>query len=159
MDGANERMRANEDMGKEIKSLEKLKEKYKGQLMLAAKLQNLQKDLESHCKVEDHDLKRKSEKAKFFHQKLSGYDKTIRRLKSELTDAELSSSLYHSALVQKSKDLQAKRDELNAVKQKLNAFHSLSPDSKLAKVELEEAKRELESIEKKLSSHIDFIHT
>ncbi|ESO08726.1 hypothetical protein HELRODRAFT_190578 [Helobdella robusta] len=103
----------------------------------------LNKDLESHCKVEDHDLKRKSEKAKFFHQKLSGYDKTIRRLKSELTDAELSSSLYHSALVQKSKDLQAKRDELNAVKQKLNAFHSLSPDSKLAKVELEEAKREL----------------
>ncbi|XP_065911751.1 HAUS augmin-like complex subunit 1 [Dysidea avara] len=91
----------------------------------------------------------------FLKQKSEQYQSQINKMKEELSRNGYQSSLSHSSLLSVSQEISELRKQLNPLKEKISSFQNLPPDMSLARVKLEEARRELALLEDKLTNNVD----
>ena len=100
----------------------------------------------------------KAKEAAMLHTKVRDYRHQIKDKHRQLLESGVNPELYHQAIVKRAEELQAIKDKMAPMMVKLDSYHSLPPDVALATVRLEEAKRELSSLEVELSKNIDLMH-
>jgi len=110
---------------------------------------------EEFAKQEDPAVIKKADIVTFLQTKSHGYLRSIQDLTRQMQADGVDPSIYHASLKTKSDDLEILNEKLLAVKSKLDSYHELPPDISLAKVKIEEAKRELASLQAELSSFVD----
>jgi len=110
---------------------------------------------EEFAKQEEPAVIKKADIVTFLQTKSHGYLRSIQDLTRQMQADGVDPSIYHASLKTKSDDLEILNEKLLAVKSKLDSYHELPPDISLAKVKIEEAKRELASLQAELSSFVD----
>ncbi|XP_068741555.1 HAUS augmin-like complex subunit 1 [Montipora capricornis] len=94
----------------------------------------------------------------FVKLKCKEYEKINKELEEYQGKLQLDSSIFHGPLVKKSQDVRIIKEKIKPVKDKLEIYHSLPPDISQARVLVEEAKAQLEMLERQLSINIDTLH-
>lgn len=109
----------------------------------------------------EHDVKMKKGTKQMALLQATGKEerKSIRHLEEKLRSSGVNSELYHSTLIRRSEELKASRETLHSLRAKLDSYQSLPPDLALAKVKVEEARRELAAIEEKITEQFDVMLT
>ncbi|XP_077361844.1 HAUS augmin-like complex subunit 1 isoform X2 [Festucalex cinctus] len=74
---------------------------------------------------------------------------------SQLASRNMMESLSHQALVQLSEEVNTLKTQIKPLKKKLQPFMDLSPSPSLARVKIEEAKRELTALDSQMEMHVD----
>ncbi|CAB3984523.1 HAUS augmin-like complex subunit 1 [Paramuricea clavata] len=115
--------------------------------------------LEEQISLQEPILKQRLRDTGFLNQKTGEYQRQLDQLLSYQKQANLEPALYHKALEKKYEDVVKLEEDLKPLKSKLDTYHSLPPDISLAKVRLEEARRELQSLEEQLTRNIDSMHS
>nr|KAF6358313.1 HAUS augmin like complex subunit 1 [Pipistrellus kuhlii] len=92
-------------------------------------------------------LKAKSEESRF----------GIRALEEKLAARGMEASLSHQSLVELSEKLEELKQQTIPLKKKLESYLDLMPDPSLAQVKIEEAKRELATIEAELTKEVEMM--
>jgi len=128
------------------------------QLQRLVTLKRALRDAEQHAEKEGPELEEKASNMEFLRKKIEDYRETIEQRKKELSTAGVDPSIFHRTLLAKAEELRAQQEKLHAVKVKLDAYKALPPDVSLARVKVEEAKRELARLEKEIMDHIDPLH-
>ncbi|XP_002732759.1 HAUS augmin-like complex subunit 1 [Saccoglossus kowalevskii] len=111
--------------------------------------------LEKQKEQKDAELKRKSQNAGFLHDKVQQYKDRLHHLQGELNKSGVDASIYHHTLVKRAEELKKLKDQVAPLRIKLDTYHKLPADPSLAEVKVEEAKRELDDLEKEIGSHIN----
>ncbi|XP_061607704.1 HAUS augmin-like complex subunit 1 [Phyllopteryx taeniolatus] len=75
---------------------------------------------------------------------------------AQLASRNMKEPLSHQALVRLSEEVNALKTEIVPLKKKLEPFLDLSASPSLARVKIEEAKRELAALDSRLEMHVDF---
>ncbi|XP_037324386.2 HAUS augmin-like complex subunit 1 isoform X2 [Pungitius pungitius] len=78
------------------------------------------------------------------------------RAEAQLVSRSMDKSVTHQAIVQLSEEVAMLKQEIIPLKKKLEPYMDLSPSPSLAKVKIEEAKRELAVISSQLETNMDF---
>ncbi|XP_052393113.1 HAUS augmin-like complex subunit 1 [Carassius gibelio] len=76
----------------------------------------------------------------------------------KLEARQMEDSLTHQAILQLSEKIAALKDESLPLKKKLEPYSDLSPSPALARVKIEEAKRELAALDAQLEQKVDFMN-
>ena len=116
------------------------------------------KALEEQVSLQEPVLKQRLRDTGFLNQKTLEYQRQLDQLQIYQKQAGSEPALYHKALEKKHENIVKLEEELKPLKSKLDTYHSLPPNISLAKVKLEEAKRQLESLEEQLTTNIDSMH-
>uniref|UniRef100_A0A8C1KQB6 HAUS augmin-like complex, subunit 1 n=1 Tax=Cyprinus carpio TaxID=7962 RepID=A0A8C1KQB6_CYPCA len=77
----------------------------------------------------------------------------------KLDSRQMEDSLTHQAILQLSERIAALKEETLPLKKKLEPYNDLSPSPALARVKIEEAKRELAALDAQLEQKVDFMNT
>ncbi|KAK9954990.1 hypothetical protein ABG768_014898 [Culter alburnus] len=77
----------------------------------------------------------------------------------KLDSRQMEDSLTHQAILQLSEKIAALKEETLPLKKKLEPYSDLSPSPALARVKIEEAKRELAALDAQLEQKVDFMNT
>ncbi|XP_067232873.1 HAUS augmin-like complex subunit 1 [Chanodichthys erythropterus] len=77
----------------------------------------------------------------------------------KLDSRQMEDSLTHQAILQLSEKIAALKEETLPLKTKLEPYSDLSPSPALARVKIEEAKRELAALDAQLEQKVDFMNT
>lgn len=77
----------------------------------------------------------------------------------KLDSRQMEDSLTHQAILQLSEKIAVLKEETLPLKKKLEPFSDLSPSPALARVKIEEAKRELAALDAQLEQKVDFMNT
>nr|XP_055036122.1 HAUS augmin-like complex subunit 1 isoform X1 [Misgurnus anguillicaudatus] len=77
----------------------------------------------------------------------------------KLDSRQMDDSLTHQAILQLSEKIAALKEETLPLKKKLEPYSDLSPSPALARVKIEEAKRELAALDAQLEQKVDFMNT
>ncbi|KTF89792.1 hypothetical protein cypCar_00010803 [Cyprinus carpio] len=80
-------------------------------------------------------------------------------VQEKLDSRQMEDSLTHQAIVQLSEKITALKEESLPLKKKLEPYSDLSPSPALARVKIEEAKRELAALDAQLEQKVDFMNT
>jgi len=86
------------------------------------------------------------------------YQSQIREFEKDQQFQHIDKQLHHEALVKLSEQLEELKTELQPLQKKFQSYRSLPPDINLAKVKIEEAKRELSKLDSKLQTDIDLLN-
>lgn len=124
----------------------------------ASDLQRSLDGLQDQIALQTPQLKKNAQETDFVKLKCKEYEKSNRELEGYQSKAQLDSSIYHNSLVKKAEEVRLIEEKMKPMKRKLEGYHSLPPDISQAKVKVEEAKMQLEMLEKQLSVSIDTIH-
>ncbi|XP_070541976.1 HAUS augmin-like complex subunit 1 [Ptychodera flava] len=142
----------------------RLQEKYMADQLLA-KTQNarikssylkkhLQK-LEEQAEHQEPDLKKKSQNAGFLQTKARQYKDKLQHSQEQLNISGVDATIYHHNLEKKAEELKQLKKQLAPLRLKLDTYHQLPANPALAQVQIEEAKRELASLEREISKRIN----
>lgn len=77
----------------------------------------------------------------------------------KLDSRQMEDSLTHQAILQLSEKIAVLKEETLPLKKKLEPYSDLSPSPALARVKIEEAKRELAALDAQLEQKVDFMNT
>lgn len=124
----------------------------------ASDLQRSLDGLQDQIALQTPQLKKNTQETDFVKLKCKEYEKSNRELEGYQSKAQLDSSIYHNSLVKKAEEVRLIEEKMKPMKRKLEGYHSLPPDISQAKVKVEEAKMQLEMLEKQLSVSIDTLH-
>lgn len=103
-------------------------------------------------------LKKNAQETDFVKLKCKEYGKINKELEGYQAKVQLDSSISHGSLVKKSEEVRIIKEKMKPIKSKLEGYHSLPPDISQARVKVEEAKMQLEMLERQLSVSIDTLH-
>ncbi|XP_077401817.1 HAUS augmin-like complex subunit 1 [Vanacampus margaritifer] len=121
--------------------------------------EQLQADVRQTCQAQTVE-RTKAEERLLNMDFLKAKAKEIRRRReaqeAELTSRKTTEALSHRELVRLSEEVNALKIQIGPLKKKLQPFMDLSPSPSLARVKIEEAKRELAALDSQLEIHVDF---
>ncbi|XP_033634493.1 HAUS augmin-like complex subunit 1 [Asterias rubens] len=150
-------METDEARQKEKRLSEQLFTKTKAALIKCNTLKKALQALEDQAEYQGPELEKKGQQAGVLNSKAREYTSQLHQLQAQLDQSSVEPSLYHQSLVKLSEELAALNTELAPLKSKLDSYHNLPPDVSLARVKIEEAKRELGRMEAELSRNIDLM--
>ncbi|XP_008331458.1 HAUS augmin-like complex subunit 1 [Cynoglossus semilaevis] len=78
------------------------------------------------------------------------------RAEAQLLSRNMDKSITHQAIVQLAEEVNTLKKEIIPLKKKLDPYMDLSPNPSLAKVKIEEAKRELAALDSQFDMNVDF---
>ncbi|XP_003725805.1 HAUS augmin-like complex subunit 1 [Strongylocentrotus purpuratus] len=139
-------------------SNQKLFNKTKIAMIKTESLKKAMVSLEEQAKEEGPKLEDRMRQTGFYHSKSREYDNQLESLEVKLRETGVEPSLYHQSLVALSQELESLDTRLSPLKAKLDSYQNLPPNVPLAKVKIEEAKRQLMAMEAELSRNIDMMH-
>ncbi|XP_022104709.1 HAUS augmin-like complex subunit 1 isoform X2 [Acanthaster planci] len=151
-------METEEARQQEKRLSEQLFSKTKAALIKCNTLRKALQALEEQAEFQGPELEKKNQQAGVLNSKAKEYQAQLHQLQMQLERNNVEPSLYHQSLVKLSEELVALNAKLAPLKSKLDSYHNLPPDISLAKVRIEEAKRELGKMEAELSRNIDMMH-
>ncbi|CAH1253032.1 HAUS1 [Branchiostoma lanceolatum] len=125
-----------------------------------AHLNAIQRDeetLDQREKMNGPDLEKKAQTAVFLQSKATEYRNSLRQLRGQLEDSGVDATLYHHKLVNQAEELDKKREKIAELRAQLDSYHSLPPDVSLARVKIEEAKRELARLEDEVNRKLEMM--
>ncbi|KAM7374413.1 hypothetical protein PAMP_007070 [Pampus punctatissimus] len=120
---------------------------------------NLQEDINKTVKSQSMESAKAEERLLsmgFVTRKTKEFNDTRERAESQLVSRNMEKSITHQAIVQLSQEVTALKQEIIPLKKKLEPYMDLSPSPSLARVKIEEAKRELAAIDSQFEMNVDF---
>ncbi|XP_055994203.1 HAUS augmin-like complex subunit 1 isoform X1 [Sorex fumeus] len=157
----------NEEIKLELTKLEKnltatlVLEKCLREFLLVKTLKAVyEKDLkkaELHLSTERAKADNRLQNMDFLKAKSEEFRSGIRTTEEELSARGMDSSLSHQSLVALSEKLAELKQQMIPLKKKLESYLDLMPNPSLAQVKIEEAKRELDSIEAELTKKVNMM--
>ncbi|TRZ10594.1 hypothetical protein HGM15179_016518 [Zosterops borbonicus] len=142
----------NEDMELKLKTLTK---KLTSALTLEKQLEEEIKKLNESQEAEKAKAEIRSKNLKFLEDKSKDLKIRISDAEDELVAVGLDQSLMHEALMKSSEELAALLKEIEPLKKECASYHDLPLSIPLARVKVEEAKKELEALDKELTREIE----
>ncbi|KAI8507759.1 HAUS augmin-like complex subunit 1 [Branchiostoma belcheri] len=116
-----------------------------------------EESLEQREKMTGPDLEKKAQTAVFLQSKAAEYRNSLRQLRGQLEASGVDPTLYHHKLVNQAEELDKKREKIAELRAQLDSYHSLPPDISLARVKIEEAKRELAGLEEEINRKLEMM--
>ncbi|XP_055994204.1 HAUS augmin-like complex subunit 1 isoform X2 [Sorex fumeus] len=142
----------------EIKlELTKLEKNLTATLVLEKCLREDLKKAELHLSTERAKADNRLQNMDFLKAKSEEFRSGIRTTEEELSARGMDSSLSHQSLVALSEKLAELKQQMIPLKKKLESYLDLMPNPSLAQVKIEEAKRELDSIEAELTKKVNMM--
>ncbi|XP_072862445.1 HAUS augmin-like complex subunit 1 isoform X2 [Chlorocebus sabaeus] len=142
----------------EIKiELEKLEKNLTATLVLEKCLQEDVKKAELHLSIERAKVDNRRQNMDFLKAKSEEFRFGIKAAEEQLSARGMDASLSHQSLVALSEKLARLKQQTIPLKKKLESYLDLMPNPSLAQVKIEEAKRELDSIEAELTRRVDMM--
>ncbi|KAM6329192.1 HAUS augmin-like complex subunit 1 isoform 2-T2 [Alca torda] len=126
-------------------------------LMLEKKIREDLEKTEKYLEFEKAKAQFEDQKIKFLSDKSMDFKIRIKAAEEELTARGLDKSLTHESLVNLSEELAKLRQETVPVKKKLQSYLDLPPSLSLAKVKIEELKRELNALQAEFSKRLELL--
>ncbi|XP_051537452.1 HAUS augmin-like complex subunit 1 [Myxocyprinus asiaticus] len=128
-------------------------------VVLRKKLQdNLMKITHTH-QVEAATIEERLLNMDFMKNKFRDLTCRNKMAKKKLDSLHMEDALSHQAILQLSEKIAALKEETLPWKKKLEPYSDMSPSPALARVKIEEAKRELAALDAQLEQKIDFMNT
>ncbi|KAM8949516.1 HAUS augmin-like complex subunit 1 [Lycaon pictus] len=142
----------------EIKlELEKLEKNLTATLVLEKCLREDLKKAELHLSTERAKVDNRLQNMDFLKAKSEEFRFGIRTAEEQLSARGMDASLSHQSLVALSEKLAELKQQTIPLKKKLESYLDLMPNPSLAQVKIEEAKRELDTIEAELTKKVDMM--
>lgn len=142
----------------EIKlELTKLEKNLTATLILEKSLQEDLKKAERHLSMERAKADSRLQNMDFLKAKSEEFKSGVRASEEQLSARGMDASLSHQSLVALSEKLAELKRQTVPLKKKLESYLDLMPNPSLAQVKIEEAKRELETIEAELTKKVDMM--
>ncbi|KAM5220901.1 HAUS augmin-like complex subunit 1 isoform 1-T2 [Hipposideros larvatus] len=142
----------------EIKlELAKLEKNLTATLVLEKCLQEDLKKAELHLCTERARVDNRLQNMDFLKAKSEEFRFGIKAAEEKLSARGMDASLSHQSLVALSEKLAELKRQTTPLKKKLESYLDLMPNPSLAQVKIEEAKRELDTIEAELSRKVDML--
>nr|XP_056703801.1 HAUS augmin-like complex subunit 1 [Euleptes europaea] len=142
----------NKDLEHELTTLRK---KLTSALVLEKRLQDDLKKTEELLAVEKAKADSRTQNLKFLKDKSEDFKFRITAAEEQLTASGMDASLTHESLVSLSEKLAELKKQAAPLKKKLDSYLDLTPSPSLARVKIEEAKRELDALEAEFSTMVD----
>lgn len=137
--------------------LTKLEKNLTATLVLEKCLREDLKKAELHLSTERAKVDHRLQNMDFLKAKSEEFRSGIRSAEEQLAARGMDSSLSHQSLVALSEKLAELRQQTIPLKKKLESYLDLMPNPSLAQVKIEEAKRELDSIEAELTQKVNMM--
>ncbi|XP_023063382.1 HAUS augmin-like complex subunit 1 isoform X2 [Piliocolobus tephrosceles] len=115
------------------------------------------KKAELHLSVERAKVDNRRQNVDFLKAKSEEFRFGIKAAEEQLSARGMDASLSHQSLVALSEKLARLKQQTIPLKKKLESYLDLMPNPSLAQVKIEEAKRELDSIEAELTRRVDMM--
>ncbi|KAM7126632.1 HAUS augmin-like complex subunit 1 isoform 1-T1 [Molossus nigricans] len=144
----------NEELKLELAKLEK---NLTASLVLEKCLQEDLKKAELHLSSERAKVDNRLQNMDFLKAKSEEFRFGIRTAEEKLSARGMEASLSHQSLVALSEKLAELKQQTIPVKKKLESYLDLMPNPSLAQMKIEEAKRELDTIEAELTKKVDMM--
>ncbi|XP_049757038.1 HAUS augmin-like complex subunit 1 [Elephas maximus indicus] len=142
----------------EIKlELTKLENNLTGTLVLEKRLQEDLKKAEQHLSTERARVNHRLQNMDFLKAKSEEFRFRIKAAEEQLSARGMDVSLSHQSLVALSEKLAELKRQTIPLKKKLESYLDLMPNPSLAQVKIEEAKRELDTIEAELTQKVEMM--
>ncbi|XP_051019184.1 HAUS augmin-like complex subunit 1 [Acomys russatus] len=142
----------------EIKlELGKLEKNLTATLVLEKRLQEDLKKAELHLSAERTKADSRLQNVDFLKAKAAEFRFGIKAAEEQLSARGMDASLSHRSLVALSEKLSELKQQTVPLKKKLESYLDLMPNSSLAQVKIEEAKRELDAIEAELTKKVEMM--
>ncbi|XP_032715377.1 HAUS augmin-like complex subunit 1 isoform X1 [Lontra canadensis] len=142
----------------EIKlELAKLEKNLTATLVLEKCLREDLKKAEFHLSTERAKVDNRLQNMDFLKAKSEEFRFGIRTAEEQLSSRGMDASLSHQSLVALSEKLAELKRQTIPLKKKLESYLDLMPNPSLAQVKIEEAKRELDTIEAELTKKVDMM--
>ncbi|CAM9410245.1 unnamed protein product [Lampetra planeri] len=106
--------------------------------------------VEQDAEVENAKKERHLQLTDFLQRKSVDYRVQIKSAQVKLAASGVDPSLYHQSLVTKGEELTKLKQKVSTLKAELNIYKDLPPNVSLARIKIEEAKRELAALDKEL---------
>ncbi|XP_044287218.1 HAUS augmin-like complex subunit 1 [Varanus komodoensis] len=142
----------NKDMELELNGLRK---KLTSALVLEKRLQDDLRKTEELIVMEKAKADSRTQNLKFLKEKSEDMKCRVKAAEEQLSASGLDASLTHESLVDLSEKLAELKKQAIPLKKKLESYLDLTPSPSLARVKIEEAKRELEALEAEFSAKVD----
>ncbi|KAM7166408.1 HAUS augmin-like complex subunit 1 isoform 2-T2 [Macrochelys suwanniensis] len=129
-------------------------------MALETKDTSLARDLkktEEHLAMEKAKADSRTQNMKFLKDKSEDFKFRIKAAEEQLSASGMDPSLTHQSLVSLSEKLTELKQQTVPLKKKLESYLDLTPNPSLARVKIEEAKRELNALEAEFSSKVDMM--
>ncbi|KAM6148886.1 HAUS augmin-like complex subunit 1 [Erethizon dorsatum] len=137
--------------------LGKLERNLTATLVLEKCLQEDLKKAELHLSAERAKVDNRLQNMDFLKAKAEEFRFGIRAAEEQLSARGMDASLSHQSLVALSEKLAELKRKTIPLKKKLESYLDLMPNPSLAQVKIEEAKRELDTIEAELTKKVDMM--
>ncbi|XP_010635691.1 HAUS augmin-like complex subunit 1 isoform X2 [Fukomys damarensis] len=137
--------------------LGKLEKNLTATLVLEKCLREDLKKAELHLSAEKAKVDSRLQNMDFLKAKAEEFRFGIRAAEEQLSARGMDASLSHQSLVALSEKLAELKQQTIPLKRKLESYLDLMPNPSLAQVKIEEAKRELDTIETELSKKVDMM--
>uniref|UniRef100_A0A8C3L035 HAUS augmin like complex subunit 1 n=1 Tax=Chrysolophus pictus TaxID=9089 RepID=A0A8C3L035_CHRPC len=144
----------NKEMEQELLNF---KEKLTATLLLEEQLEKDLEKVKTHLEIEEAKSESRLQNLQFLKDKSEDLRIRIKTAEKQLATSGLDQSLMHESLVNLSEKLDGMQREMVHVKRKLDCYLDLPPNLSLARVKVEEAKRELNALEVKFSKKIEML--
>ncbi|KAM6217539.1 HAUS augmin-like complex subunit 1 [Rhynchocyon petersi] len=144
----------NEEINSELTKLEK---NLTGTLILEKCLQEDLKKAEQHLCREKAKIDHRRQNMDFLKAKSEEFRCGIKAAEEQLAARGMDASLSHQSLVTLSEKLEELKRQTIPLKKKLESYLDLMPNPSLAQVKIEEAKKELETIEAELTQRVEMM--
>uniref|UniRef100_A0A8C9FRX3 HAUS augmin-like complex subunit 1 n=1 Tax=Pavo cristatus TaxID=9049 RepID=A0A8C9FRX3_PAVCR len=151
-------LHAAESKNKEMEQkLLNLKKKMTATLMLEKQLEEDLEKAKTHLEIEGAKSESRCQNLQFLKDKSEDLRIRIKIAKEQLAATGLDQSLMHEPLVCLSEKLAGMQEEMEHLKKELECYLDLPPNLPLARVKVEEAKRELNALEEEFSKQIEML--
>lgn len=121
------------------------------------KLSRIEETLAQRTEVNIPIAEKRHRDVETWNLKIGKYKEQIKKFDTEIEALSVNPDIHHETIVALSEKISTMKAEMKPLKQKLESYQSLPPDITLAKVKIEERKRELERMEKQMQSDIDLL--
>ncbi|KAM3869238.1 HAUS augmin-like complex subunit 1 [Diretmus argenteus] len=121
---------------------------------------NLQEDMNKTVKAQEVESAKAEERLlnmDFVAAKAKELSHRRRRAEDQLISRNFDKTLSHQAIVQLSEEVTTLKKDIIPLMNKLEPYLDLSPNPSLARVKIEEAKRELAALDSQLEMNVDFM--
>ncbi|XP_052526269.1 HAUS augmin-like complex subunit 1 [Tympanuchus pallidicinctus] len=151
-------LHAAESKNKEMEQeLLNVKKKMTAVLLLEEQLEKDLEKVKTHLEIEGAKSESRSQNLQFLRDKCEDLKIRIKTAEMQLTGSGLDQSLLHESLVGLSEKLAGMQEEIVHLKRDLECYLDLPPNLSLARVKVEEAKRELNALEVEFSEKIEML--
>ncbi|KAK2828346.1 hypothetical protein Q5P01_019380 [Channa striata] len=152
----NEFLEAEKSNRKLERELRALRKRLGATLVLRSKLQEDMNEIVKTQAVESAKVDERLLNMDFVTTKAKELRVRRERAEAQLVARNMDKSITHHAVVQLSEEVNTLKQEIIPLKKKLEPYMDLSPSPSLARVKIEEAKRELAALESQLEMNVDF---